>query len=104
MRYSHASGAVRRIAILNPLNDYGITGYTHEFAEGLAANGYIVSVYSDAGTSLQELPDQRHYELCPFLGKALVKQAALPRLITSTQQVQSTSMLCSVGPETYTLS
>ncbi len=80
-----AEGKINRIAILNPLNDYGIVGYTHEFAEGLAANGYEVSVYSDINATLQDLPARRNYELLPVLGKALLKQAALPRLTSSAR-------------------
>jgi glycosyltransferase involved in cell wall biosynthesis len=100
---SNSNRIIRRVAILNPLNDYGIAGYTHEFAEGLAANGYLVSVYSDSNVSLQELPAPRRYEMLPVLGKALLKQAALPRLISSAQKVQSTSMFPAFGLDTHML-
>ena len=85
---SKAQGNISRIAILNPLNDYGIAGYTHEFAEGLASNGYEVSVYSDINATLQDLPARRNYELLPVLGKALLKQAALPRFTSAAPQTQ----------------
>ncbi|HEX4164065.1 MAG TPA: glycosyltransferase family 4 protein [Bryobacteraceae bacterium] len=87
----HERRTIRRIAIINPLNDYGISGYTHEFAEGLAAIGCSVSVYSDVNVPIQDFPSQRHYELYPVLGKALLKQAALPHFAASVRLVEGLS-------------
>ncbi|MGH9163286.1 MAG: hypothetical protein ACRD2X_25265 [Vicinamibacteraceae bacterium] len=38
------SGPVR-IALVDPLGDFGIGAYTYELAEGLAGNGVSVDVY-----------------------------------------------------------
>jgi glycosyltransferase involved in cell wall biosynthesis len=58
--------AIRRVALVEPVGDVGIGGYTHELAEGLEANGVRVTMYSRPDTLLLRFP--RTYRLLPVLG------------------------------------
>jgi glycosyltransferase involved in cell wall biosynthesis len=66
--------ALRSIAILNPLGDFGINAYSFELAEGLSANGVQVDVYTSDLSPLSVLPENRHHRCFPVLGSALLKQ------------------------------
>ncbi|HEU4700378.1 MAG TPA: glycosyltransferase [Gemmatimonadales bacterium] len=68
------TSSTRSIALLNPLGDYGIGGYTHELAEGLVAAGVTADVYSSSSPAVQALP--RRHRLYPVLGSMLLKQKA----------------------------
>lgn len=67
---------IRSIAIIDPLNDFGIGGYAHELAEGLEANGVSVDVYSTAG-EMSKIEVPRHHRLIPILGNTLYKRRGL---------------------------
>jgi glycosyltransferase involved in cell wall biosynthesis len=57
---------IRTVALIDPVGDAGIGGYTHELAGGLAANGVRVDVYTRAQPFAERLP--RRYRLVPVLG------------------------------------
>jgi len=65
---------IRRIAILNPLADFGISLYSHELAEGLAAQGVEVDVYGSVQTKPEHLALPRRHRLLPVLGGPLFRQ------------------------------
>ncbi|MGH9162730.1 MAG: glycosyltransferase [Vicinamibacteraceae bacterium] len=67
------SGAVR-IALVDPLGDFGIGAYTYELAEGLAGNGVSVDVYCSTGAMLAPLALPRRHRVFPVLGTPLIKQ------------------------------
>lgn len=62
-----------RIALINVLGDFGITTYTHELAEGLAAHGVVVDVFSGDKNifDISNLP--RNYCSFAILGSSLIK-------------------------------
>ena len=66
--------SIRSIAIIDPLGDYGIGGYTYELAEGLAANGVQVDVYTHGLSLMKDLQLARRHRLLPVLGSALFRQ------------------------------
>jgi glycosyltransferase involved in cell wall biosynthesis len=75
--------AFRSVAILEPIGDVGIGGYTHELAEGLAVAGLRVDVFSCGGTFALQLP--RRHRLFPALGRpvndpAFAEPAPVPAL------------------------
>lgn len=61
-----------RIALVNPLGDYGIDSYTYELAEGLTANGASVDVFTSGTSVLQAVSLPRHHQLYPVLGSLLI--------------------------------
>ena len=67
--------SIRSIALINPLGDFGISSYTYELAEGIAANGVPVDVYTSDYGPIAELP--RHHRIFPVLGGVLFKQRRL---------------------------
>lgn len=64
---------IRSIAIVNPLGDYGISGYTFELAEALGMNGVRVDAYV-SGSGSDDFPEPVHHRRLPVLGSALIKQ------------------------------
>lgn len=58
--------AIRSIALIDPVSDAGIGGFTHELAEGLTDCDVAVDVYARGGTYALEL--ERRYRLHPVLG------------------------------------
>src|SRR6185312_6505932 len=64
---------IRSIAIVNPLGDYGISGYTFELAEALGVNGVQVDTYV-SGSSSDDFPPPMYHRRLPVLGTALIKQ------------------------------
>jgi beta-1,4-mannosyltransferase len=73
------SNSVRSIAMLDPIGDYGIGGYTYELSEGLAAQGVDVDVYTNARSVMLELAIPRHHRILPVLGGPLFRQRELLR-------------------------
>src|SRR5579862_724277 len=63
---------IRSIAILVPLDDYGVCTYCHELAMGLAVNGVEVDIYAAFGS--RPKADGRSYGFFPVLGSALFRQ------------------------------
>lgn len=70
---------IQSIAIIDPLGDIGIGGYTYELAEGLAANGFRVDVFTSGVSQLKNLPLPRNHRLLPVLGSPLIRQRAILR-------------------------
>jgi len=60
-----------RIAVLNPLSDYGINQYVYELCEGLAEHGVTADVYTSAAPGL---PAPRRHRRFHVMGSALFKQ------------------------------
>ncbi|MEO8561620.1 MAG: hypothetical protein ABI601_06070 [bacterium] len=67
-----------RIALLDPVGDAGIGGYTHELAEALSRAGAIVDVFSVVRPFAERLP--RSYTLIPLFGGPTLDQEAIARL------------------------
>src|ERR1700730_12533274 len=67
------------VAIIDYLDDFGIGGYIYELAEGLAANGVSVDVYSSGQGEMSKLAIARHHRLLTVLGNPLYKQKELLR-------------------------
>lgn len=65
------------IALLNPLGDYGISQYTYELAEGLAASGVRVDVYANGGSRPEDFALPRRHRYLPVLGSLLLRQRAM---------------------------
>ena len=65
------------IALVNSLGDYGISTYTWELANGLAANGVSVDVFG-SGSAVADLPPARH-GFYPVLGGVLFRQRDILR-------------------------
>lgn len=63
-----------RIALLDPVGDFGLGAYTYELAEGLACNGVSVDVYCSTAAMLAPLALPRRHRVFPVLGAPLVKQ------------------------------
>lgn len=89
---------IESIAIINPMADFGIDGYTHQLAEGLVANGLTVDVYVPNVTELELNDLPRQHRRVPVLGSALLKQrralaarAGVPSQVTRT----ITAQICS---------
>jgi glycosyltransferase involved in cell wall biosynthesis len=57
---------IRSVALIDPVSDSGIGGFTHELAQGLAACDVAVDVYARGAGYAQDLP--RDYRLHPVLG------------------------------------
>lgn len=68
---------VLRIAMIEPLCDYGIGGYTYELAEGLAENGVHVDIYTQYGDMVREASLPRRHRLLPVLGSFVFRQRDL---------------------------
>ncbi len=68
------SHPIRSIALINPLGDYGISQYTYELAEGLAAHGVAVDVYASGGSRAEDFALARHHRYLPVLGSFLLRQ------------------------------
>ncbi|HMK28175.1 MAG TPA: glycosyltransferase family 4 protein [Terriglobales bacterium] len=68
------SPRIKSIAILNPLGDYGISTYCYELAEGLAANGVDVDIYTGDGPRLAAFDFPKHHRIFPVFGSALFKR------------------------------
>lgn len=66
---------MHRIALLDPVGDAGIGGYTHELAEALQRAGFEVDVYSTRQPFAERLP--RHYALIPVFGGAALDRVSL---------------------------
>ena len=72
-----SGNCIRSIALINPMGDYGISGYTWELANGLTANGVNADVFgSDA--PVWDLPALRH-DYYPVLGSVLFKRCDVLR-------------------------
>ncbi len=67
--------AAPSIAILCPLADYGINTYSFELAEGLAAHGVEVTVYTNDASVERDLPEPVSHRRLAVLGSALYKQS-----------------------------
>jgi glycosyltransferase involved in cell wall biosynthesis len=70
---------IRSIAIIDPIGDLGIGAYTYELAEGLAAHGIRVDVFTNGLSQMKDLPLPRHHRLLPVLGSLLARQRAILR-------------------------
>ncbi len=70
---------IRTIAMIEPEGDFGIGGYTYELAEGLAANGVRVDVYTLADSTMAHIPLPRRHRVLPVLGRPLFKQGSVIR-------------------------
>jgi glycosyltransferase involved in cell wall biosynthesis len=68
------SGPIRSIALIDSDGGDGIGGYTYELAEGLAANGVAVDVYTNSRKPVLALP--RRHRVLPVLGAALFKRGS----------------------------
>jgi glycosyltransferase involved in cell wall biosynthesis len=68
---------IQSVAIINPLGDFGIGGYTYELAEGLAANGIRVDVYTSESFLLDGAPIPWNHRTHRVLGSFLFKQPAV---------------------------
>lgn len=66
---------LRRLALVEPIGDVGIGGYTHELAEALCGHGVRVDVYSRPDAFALRLP--RAYRLLPILGLPSADAAAV---------------------------
>lgn len=65
---------IRSIALVDALGDHGHGTYTHELAEGLAANGVVADVFT---TELSPAVSfARRHRVFPVLGSVLFKQRA----------------------------
>ncbi len=64
--------SIRRIALLNPLPDFGIQSYTYELAEGLAANGAEVDVYTTHHPRLLPAGLPCNHRVFPVLGNPVL--------------------------------
>ena len=73
------SNAIRSVAMIEPLGDYGIGGYAYELAEGLVANGVGVDIYTNPSRELGYLPLPRRHRLLPALGLFAFRQKDLFR-------------------------
>ena len=82
---SNGSSSIQSVAIIDYLDDFGIGGYIYELAEGLAANGVSVDVYSSGHGEMSRLNIARHHRLLPVLGNTLYKQKELLRGTASGQ-------------------
>ncbi|GJG89802.1 hypothetical protein tb265_49830 [Gemmatimonadetes bacterium T265] len=69
--------APRRVALLDPVGDAGIGGYTHELAQALAGAGVDACVYSTPAAFARALP--RAYPLVPAFGERPLDAPALAR-------------------------
>ena len=65
---------LQSIAIVNSLGDYGINTYSFELAEGLAANGVDVDVYTGSASPLSQLPVPSRHRRYAVLGNPLFRQ------------------------------
>lgn len=83
---SISSPPIQSVAIIDYLDDFGIGGYIYELAEGLAANGVSVDVYSSGHGEMSKLAIARHHRLFPVLGGTLYKQKQLLRDAAVRQQ------------------
>jgi glycosyltransferase involved in cell wall biosynthesis len=70
---------IKSVALIDPLGDFGIGGYTYELAEGLATNGVSVDVYTAGGAGISKIALPRHHRVFTALGTVLYKQRALLR-------------------------
>jgi len=70
---------VRRLALLDPIGDAGIGGYSHELAEALCRAGLDVDVYSTTRAFALRLP--RRYALVPLFGAQPPDRQTLARLL-----------------------
>src|ERR1700674_1320427 len=77
---------IRSVAIIDYLDDFGIGGYIYELAEGLAANGVSVDVYSCGQGEMSKLAFERHHRFLTVLGNPLYKQKELLRRAVVSQQ------------------
>ena len=90
--HSGSSARVHRIAIINPLADYGISTYSHELANGLEENHVRVDLYSSDVSPLQDLNLPYRYNLIPVLGSALFKQLRVDRAVQSKRRTHGDSV------------
>src|SRR5579872_2615099 len=73
--------SLRSLAIICPLSDYGINGYSFELAEALGLAGLKVDVFTNH-SSIEDFPQAICHRRFPVLGGELLKQlkaAAMPR-------------------------
>ncbi|MEO9019051.1 MAG: glycosyltransferase [Gemmatimonadaceae bacterium] len=66
----------RSVALINPMADFGIDTYTHELAQGLAANGVRTDVYSADASTLRVPAAQLNYRRFHVLGSRFPVQLA----------------------------
>ena len=77
---------MRRVALLDPLGDAGIGGYTHELAQALVRAGVSVDLYSVRRAFAERLP--RGYALVSvFGGPALARADIEARCVTARAAV-----------------
>jgi glycosyltransferase involved in cell wall biosynthesis len=89
--------SIRSIAIIDFLDDFGIGGYIYELAEGLAANGVSVDIYSNGRGQISNLDIERHHRLLPVLGNSLYKQTKLLSSAAMRQQPSCTPQSAPTG-------
>lgn len=65
------------IALIDPMGDLGIGGYTYELAEALAANGRQVDVFAPPTVATRTW--RRQHRLVPVLGELLIRQRSALR-------------------------
>ena len=73
------SNAIRSVAMIEPLGDYGIGGYTYELAEGLVSDGVNVDIYTEPDYALGNIGLPRRHRLLPALGHFTFRQRELFR-------------------------
>ena len=66
---------IKRIALIVPLDDFGIQTYTYELAEALAANGVEVDVYKPLDSKFLPSHLPMHHKVFPVLGSFLFRQS-----------------------------
>jgi glycosyltransferase involved in cell wall biosynthesis len=70
-----AKAAVRmRIALINPMGDFGISTYTHELAEALVENGAEVDVYVSDRFNAEIADFPRKHRLYPILNSFIFRR------------------------------
>jgi glycosyltransferase involved in cell wall biosynthesis len=70
---------MRRVALLDPVGDAGIGGYTHELAQAITAAGVHVDVYTTADAFAARLPHR--YAIVPAFGAIPLEAPALAELL-----------------------
>lgn len=66
--------ASMRIALINPMGDFGISTYTHELAEALVKNGAEVDVYASDRFNAEIAAFPRKHRLYPILNSFIFRR------------------------------
>ncbi len=88
--------SIGSIAIIDPIGDFGIGGYTYELAEGIAANGIKVDVYTAELSQAAAMQLPRHHAIFPVLGSFLFRQRR--ELAPKKQQTRQAGTRGAVSP------